>query len=166
MYFVMGNRDALLSNTKAEYALFEAYIFGREIDNATARTVASWWQSPGTVGKWLGMLAMTGTAPMPYLMDDINATRKEATTERDKRYLDQLATWACNHESLAVAKTHVYVHCDCCGMDVISRGITVINLCDECDDQCCRPRVTYRDGSYGTTRAIDCESGAECANWL
>jgi len=67
-----------------------------EVDDAVAVTIASWWQSPGTVGRHLAALA--SGAPVSYqdLADDIAGTRRTpgAVSVDAKRELDMLSTWA------------------------------------------------------------------------
>lgn len=67
---------------------------GPEISDCVAVTVASWWQSPGSVGRHLA--AVASGAPVEYsdLADDIHMTRRVARDERDRRGLDCLSTWA------------------------------------------------------------------------
>lgn len=70
---------------------------GTPISDAAARTIASWWQSPGTVGNKLAQLASTGTVAYDDLIDDIDKTQLEArrnnVTVSDKD-LDALREWA------------------------------------------------------------------------
>lgn len=48
------------------------------ITDGTARTIASWWQSPGTVGRHLATLASGRHVAVDDLLDDIAATRRQA----------------------------------------------------------------------------------------
>jgi hypothetical protein len=70
----------------------------REVTDSTARTIASWWQSPGTVGRTLAALASGLPVDTTELLDDIHATRQESGygTHTD---LDCLATWVINYAS-------------------------------------------------------------------
>jgi len=69
--------------------------YGRqEISDACAVTIASWWQSPGRVGRHLATLASGLSVDLEDLLDDISATRRNAGTEWNRRSLDMLSTWA------------------------------------------------------------------------
>ena len=52
---------------------------GREISDACAVTLASYWQSPGTVGYALTALASGAEIGLTELLDDIHRTRQEIT---------------------------------------------------------------------------------------
>ena len=52
-----------------------------EISDACALTVASWWQSPGRVGRAFAQLASTGSVPLEALADDISATFAELRSQ-------------------------------------------------------------------------------------
>lgn len=74
-----------------------------EIDDAVAVTIASWWQSPGTVGRHLAALASGAEVDHADLLDDIAATRQAENyygsshwprmSSDDRDALDMLATW-------------------------------------------------------------------------
>jgi hypothetical protein len=66
----------------------------REIFDSTALAIASWWQSPGSIGRAFAELAGTGSVDSDALADDISATYREATHADDRRALDVLGTWA------------------------------------------------------------------------
>ena len=67
----------------------------REISDAVAVTVASWHQSPGTVGRVLAALASGATVEHDELADDIYMTRGQiGQGSVNRRDLDQLSTWA------------------------------------------------------------------------
>lgn len=69
--------------------------YGREIQDGTALTIASWWQSPGRVGHVLAQLASSRECDLDALVDDIDATlRNESMDERDREALDCLMSWA------------------------------------------------------------------------
>lgn len=74
-----------------------------EISDACALTIASWWQSPGRVGRAFAQLASTGTVPLEALADDISATfnelRPHCVDIPQGRALSMLATWALHHPS-------------------------------------------------------------------
>lgn len=72
----------------------------RLLTDDEARTIATWWQSSGTVGRHLAQLASTCSVPLQDLLDDIDATWREAGTDWDRRSLDQLKAWALNHKSV------------------------------------------------------------------
>jgi hypothetical protein len=70
---------------------------GPEISDCVAVTIASWWQSPGTIGRHLAALA--SGAPVQYgdLADDIHATYNgPGLSRQDRQDLDVLSTWALN----------------------------------------------------------------------
>lgn len=79
-----------------------------EIDDAVAATIASWWQSPSTVGRHLAALA--SGAPVEYqdLANDIYRTRRETggMSPATNRELDALSTWAIQRTA---ANTRDYV---------------------------------------------------------
>lgn len=72
-----------------------------EVSDARALTIASWWQSPGSVGHVMAALASGLPVEVEALLDDIAATHNSFTSWRpsDLRALDMLATWAINHPS-------------------------------------------------------------------
>ena len=65
-----------------------------EIDDDVAVTIASWWQSPGSVGSALAALASGAPVEYEELADDIYRTRPEASTPLDRLTLGMLSTWA------------------------------------------------------------------------
>jgi hypothetical protein len=73
----------------------------REIEDATALTVASWWQGSDSVGRALAQLSTTGSVDVTELLDGIYATRQSygLTDGIQATALDCLATWAINHPS-------------------------------------------------------------------
>lgn len=64
-----------------------------EITDATARTIASWWQSPGSIGGALAALASGATVDRAALLEDINLTGRTASPMWPEE-LECLATWA------------------------------------------------------------------------
>jgi hypothetical protein len=66
----------------------------REIYDSTALAIASWWQSPGAIGRAFAELASTGSADSDALADDIVASYREATHADDHQALNVLGTWA------------------------------------------------------------------------
>jgi hypothetical protein len=69
----------------------------REITDACAATIASWWQSPGPHGRHLASLASGQPTDRGALLDEIHLVRNlEAGSARDRVALDMLATWAIN----------------------------------------------------------------------
>jgi hypothetical protein len=77
-----------------------------EISDACAVTIASWWQSPGTVGRAFARLASTGSVVARDLADDLAATFAElrplglnGDNSDEWRALEALATWALYHPS-------------------------------------------------------------------
>jgi len=65
----------------------------REILDSTALTIASWWQSPGSIGRAFAELASTGSVDSDALAADISATYREASNADDRVALDVLGTW-------------------------------------------------------------------------
>ena len=95
-----------LTSDEAAYEVATSYAAGEEISDRAALTVASWWQSPGTVGHVLASLASGRSVQVGALLDDIAATRREITGRSysaDHVALDMLATWAINHPSREVS---------------------------------------------------------------
>lgn len=77
-----------------------------ELDDAVAVTVASWWQSPGSVGRYLAALASGAEVDGAQLADDIAKTRQDhgyythmrgvndgRMSRDDRMALDALSTW-------------------------------------------------------------------------
>lgn len=74
-----------------------------EIDDAAAVTIASWWASPGAVGKHLASLATGAVVDSAELLADIAATRQTENyyggqswprmSSDDRTALDALSTW-------------------------------------------------------------------------
>ena len=64
-----------------------------EISDATARTIASWWQGPGSIGGDLAALASGATVDRSRLIEDINLTGRTASPMWPEE-LECLATWA------------------------------------------------------------------------
>lgn len=65
-----------------------------EISDSAARTIASLWQSSGTVGSHLATLASGLPVDLDDLLDDIHHTRQGTADWFDLQGLDTLATWA------------------------------------------------------------------------
>lgn len=92
-------RDHVTSD-EAMYDVRASHWTRREVSDATALTIASWWQSPSTVGHVLASLAGGMAVDVTDLLDDIRATRNRVLDGTDdKLALDMLATWAINHPS-------------------------------------------------------------------
>lgn len=90
----------ILTSAEADRDILAVYAgdVAREVTDSTARTIASWWQSPGRIGRTLAALASGLPVDAGELLDDIHATRQESGygTHTD---LDCLATWAINYPS-------------------------------------------------------------------
>lgn len=75
---------------------------GREVEPETAVTIASWWQSPGSIGHVLAAFASGAAVSKSDLLDDIAATRNAHgyhtfdMLPSDKRALDCLGTFVIN----------------------------------------------------------------------
>ena len=74
-----------------------AHAAGREISDAAALTVASWWQSPRD-GAAFAELSTTGAVDVDALSRAIGAAYSEAQHADDRLALDMLGTWALNHD--------------------------------------------------------------------
>lgn len=72
--------------------------FRREITPESAVTIASWWQSSGTVGSVLAAFASGAEVDRTELLDDIAATWPEAIGGIDGDALDCLSTFVINHQ--------------------------------------------------------------------
>lgn len=73
----------------------EAQLTDTEVPDSTALTIASWWDSPGTIGQELARLAQTGKANLDDLLEDISNTRNsEFMDDDDSVAMDMLCTWA------------------------------------------------------------------------
>jgi len=69
----------------------------REIDDAVAATIASWWQSPGSVGRAFAALASGAPVDSSDVLADVSASLPETQPNtRDRLALEMLATWALN----------------------------------------------------------------------
>lgn len=86
---------------RADVELVMEGPWGEEISDSTARTIASWWQSSGTVGSILASVACGCTVSVDALLDDIyyttGAWRDITPSSEDGRALGCLATWTMNH---------------------------------------------------------------------
>lgn len=92
------------------YEQVEARDGVRELSDAAAVTVASWWACPGTDGAALAQLCTTGRVELSAFLRDVRIARAMATPQRDLRALDALATWGLNHPSIT-GPSHVdYPH--------------------------------------------------------
>lgn len=67
--------------------------FDREIAPESARAIAYWWQSPGSVGHVLASFASGYPVDHEELLTDIHRSRLEASSGPDKQALDCLATF-------------------------------------------------------------------------
>lgn len=66
----------------------------REITDAAAATIASWWQSSGTEGSAFAALASGATADASALMRDVSAAVRDTAINTDDRLaIEMLATW-------------------------------------------------------------------------
>lgn len=94
-------RHLMEDEVRAEVS--SCYGSPREISDAAAVTIASWWQSPGGTGSVLAALSTGASWDLEDLLDDIASTRAWARaqnchTPEDDRALDMLATWALNRQ--------------------------------------------------------------------
>ena len=65
-----------------------------EISDSMARTIAGWYQSPGSVGSMLAALASGCRVEFDALYEDIAATGRAHNWPVELEYM---ATWALNH---------------------------------------------------------------------
>lgn len=100
-------------------------VMGIEVDDPTAVTIASWWQSSGTVGRHLATLASGMWVQLDLLLWDIAQSREEADTPFAAQALDMLATWAINHPSRRNKFEHIdLMVCTDCAMLIASGEVT------------------------------------------
>lgn len=92
-----------LTSPDAVDAVDAAAYRGGRISDAAAATIASWWQSPGRIGRTLAALASGLPVEVEDLVADIDATIREADERHhldaaDRRALAALAAWATTDE--------------------------------------------------------------------
>jgi hypothetical protein len=97
-YIVADTREHAREGT-VRNAVREAWPTREPISDACALTIASWWQSPGSVGAAMATLASTGSVDCTALLDDIGATMRTQPTagirnRQDFDALIALQTWA------------------------------------------------------------------------
>lgn len=68
----------------------------REVDDAVAVTIASWWASSGTLGRAHAALSTGATCNLRELLDEIAVNRDLYVMDGslDDKALDMLGTWA------------------------------------------------------------------------
>lgn len=98
-------RPALVTSDVVEAEISERYG-EREVSDAVALTIASFFQSPGGLGRHFAQLASTGTVDLTHLLDAINAEREALLPNhpdlaQSHRMLDMLATWGINRPEAA-----------------------------------------------------------------
>lgn len=75
----------------------------REVSDACAVTIASWYASPGVVGRHLAALATGAPVDRDDLVVDLSETLEEhyaTSNAQDKRCLDMLGTWVLRRSHL------------------------------------------------------------------
>lgn len=91
--------DSHVNEEEARRDVAEVITAGaREINPATAATIASWWQSSGSIGSTLAAFASGRQVARKELLDDIAATRNSCgygngMEPADEQALDALATF-------------------------------------------------------------------------
>lgn len=81
------------------YAEVSACHGNREVSGACAVTIASWWQSPGPVGRVLAAFASGSEVDRSELSEDVSRTilhEYDSAEPRDRLALDMLGTWVLN----------------------------------------------------------------------
>ena len=71
-----------------------------EISDAVAKTIASWYQSSGTIGSVLAGLASGAAVDRDALAEDVAATGRQSMHTHGGHWADELnylATWVLNH---------------------------------------------------------------------
>lgn len=91
--------DAAMADVRAVLSQTADLQDCREIEPATAVTIASWWQSSGRIGSVLAGFASGAAVERTELLDDISRSRATAGYIRDddSRALDCLATFVINY---------------------------------------------------------------------
>lgn len=98
MTHVTTDNPRPLSKTIAEDEIIRARVHHREIGDACAITVASWWKAPGNPA--LLELAATGqVSSVEDLLAEIHREYNAVVSPAASLSLDMLATWAINHHS-------------------------------------------------------------------
>ena len=100
-----------LPNLDVEIMITEWHVRGKGISDGAAVTIAGWWQSNSVTGMAFAQLASLGMVEYQELQDAIAAHYDEAKRQGPDatRELDALATWAMNHPSRGLDRTHTYV---------------------------------------------------------
>ena len=81
------------------YAQIAARLGTREVDDAVAVTIASWFAGQDAAGRIMAELSTTARVQLGPLMDAIRAEWTQCIEPRDRLALDMLATWALKHPS-------------------------------------------------------------------
>lgn len=68
--------------------------YRRRLSDEAAATIASWWMSPGSVGRELSKLAHGMPVRRGALLDDIAATLRDVGSAQGAYQLDVLSAWA------------------------------------------------------------------------
>lgn len=91
-------RTAHLHLGETEAAVREASAAGRDIGDAAAVTIASWWQSPGANGRHLAALASGAPVLAEDVINDVaHCLAHDGPDDVDAAYLDALMTWAVHY---------------------------------------------------------------------
>lgn len=84
----------LLTSDEVQEQIHEAAQNKTVIPDACAKTIASWWHSPGSSGSVLSRLSHGLEFDTDELIRDIEGTRPEATTPEARMELWALRNWA------------------------------------------------------------------------
>lgn len=79
MIHLPGVRHLTSADVDAEVG--EVGALGGSLTDAAAATIASWYQSPGTTGRYLAALASGVAVPADELIDDLDRTLREVTRD-------------------------------------------------------------------------------------
>jgi hypothetical protein len=83
-----------LSSDSAYTEIGRCYEAEKEISDACAVTIASWWAGPDVLSQEFTRLATSGSFNPRALLEEISIARTRIAMNTDHRALDMLATWA------------------------------------------------------------------------
>lgn len=114
---------SLLESDEVSEFLEEADRNQTIIPDLAAKTIASWWHSPGSVGRVLSQLSHGIVFDTDELLADIERTEPEATEPSQKEELKALRLWAehwtGNHLPVHIAEPlALELRCKWCGQHI------------------------------------------------
>lgn len=94
---IVTNRPNHLTESEVTTELYTCSLL-RPISDACAITIASWWQSPGSVGCVFAQLASTGKCDSHALLEDIRKTQRDLRvfSTFDSLCFNALTQWVYN----------------------------------------------------------------------